>query len=164
MRLSPVISLLLLSSFTDCTQSANAVGEDEKLIREVRQKSNDAIAKQDTVALAGTWTNDFHIISSRNFEISGLENNRHNFAKEFAIKKEILYVRTTSKVEVFADWEMASENGTWIGQWQEPDGLVKFTGTYFAKWHKVEGQWKIRAEIFVPLSCSGSAFCEKKPL
>ena len=115
------------------------------------------------MALAETWTSDYHIISSRNFEINGLVNNRHLFAKEFSNKKEILYVRTTNNVEVFTDWNMASENGTWTGQWLEPDGLVKFTGTYFAKWHKVNREWKIRAEIFAPLTCKGSLFCEKKP-
>ncbi len=164
MRLSLVIYLLLLSSFTHCTQPTKIIGKDEKLILEARLKSNDAIAKQDTIALAEIWTSDYHIISSRNFEISGMENNRHNFAKEFSNKKEVLYVRTTTTVEVFADWNMASENGTWTGQWREADGLVKFSGTYFAKWHKINGEWKIRAEIFVPLLCEGSEFCNKNPI
>ena len=154
--------VILVGIFVQCSENKN-VSTDEKLIREARQRSNDAIAKQDTLALAEVWTSDYHIISSRNYEISGMENNRHNFAKEFASKKELLYVRTTNEVEVFANWNMASEQGTWTGQWLEPDGLVKLTGTYFAKWHKVDDQWKIRAEIFVPLSCTGSSFCEKKP-
>lgn len=164
MKSTLISCLLLFLLFTRCTQPVNDVKEDETLIRSVRQKSNDAIARQDTVALAETWTTDYHIISSRNFEISGMENNRHNFAREFATKKELLYVRTTGNLELFTDWNMASESGTWTGQWREPDGLVKFSGTYLAKWHKVGGQWKIRAEIFVPLSCSGSSFCEKKPI
>ncbi len=154
--------LLILSFFIGCIQSKTHDGEDENLIREARLRSNNAIARQDTTSLAEIWTSDYHIISSRNFEISGMENNRHSFAREFASKKEILYVRTTNKVEVFAKWKMASEQGTWTGQWLEPDGLVKFKGTYLAKWHKVNDQWKIRAEIFVPLSCTGSYFCEKK--
>ncbi len=163
MRLAVPSYMILLFFFGQCTESKNIASEDEKLIRQARLKSNDAIAQQDTIALAEVWTNDFHIISSRNFEISGSENNRHNFAKEFASKKELLYVRTTTKVEVFAHWNMASENGTWTGQWLEQDGLVKLSGTYLAKWHKINDQWKIRAEIFVPLTCTGSSFCEKKP-
>jgi len=163
MRFALTSHLLLLALFIQCTQRNNDASVDEKLIREARQKSNDAIARQDTTALAEIWTPDYHIISSRNFEISGSVNNRHNFAKEFSIKKEILYIRTTDKVEVFPDWNMASETGTWTGQWLEPDGLVRFTGTYLAKWHKINDQWKIRAEIFVPLSCGGSSFCDKKP-
>jgi ketosteroid isomerase-like protein len=163
MRIALISYLFLPFLLTQCTQSSNT-GEDEKLIRDARIRSNEAIAKQDTTALAEIWTSDFHIISSRNFEVSGMENNRHNFAKEFASKKELLYVRTANKVEVFANWNMASEQGTWTGQWPEPDGLVKLTGTYLAKWHKVNDRWKIRAEIFVPLTCTGSSFCEKKPL
>jgi ketosteroid isomerase-like protein len=147
-----------------CAQRNNTTSEDEKLIREARQRSNKAIAQQDTTALGEVWTSDYHIISSRNFEISGRENNRDHFAKEFSSKKELIYVRTSNKIEVFAHWNMASETGTWTGQWQEPDGLVKLSGTYLAKWHKVNGEWKIRAEIFVPLTCSDSSFCDKIPI
>jgi len=161
--LKKVSFILFVACSMQCTPSNNNAGKDEKLIREARQRSNVAIAKQDTTALAEVWTSDYHIISSRNFEISGMENNRHNFALEFASKKELLYVRTTNKVDVFANWKMASEQGTWTGQWEEPDGLVKLTGTYVAKWHKINDQWKIRAEIFIPLSCSGSSFCNKIP-
>jgi ketosteroid isomerase-like protein len=163
MRHAMIGYLLLLFFFAQCTESKNTASEDEKFIRQARLKSNEAIAQQDTTALGDVWTNDYHIISSRNFEISGMENNRHNFAKEFASKKELLYVRTTTNVQVFANWNMASEQGTWIGQWREPDGLVKLSGTYLAKWHKVNDNWKIRAEIFVPLACTGSTFCEEKP-
>ncbi len=162
-QLKYILFILFLSCSIQCTENKNAWGEDEKLIREARQQSNDAIKHQDTTAVAEVWTSDYHIISSRNFEISGMENNRHNFAKEFASKKELLYMRTTHKVEVFANWNMASEQGTWTGQWREPDGLVQLKGTYLAKWHKMNDQWKIRAEIFVPLSCTGSSFCEKTP-
>jgi ketosteroid isomerase-like protein len=155
--------LLLFLFFVQCSDNKDTASEDEELIHQARLKSNDAIARQDTTALAEVWTNDYHLISSRNFEISGMKNNRHYFAKEFASKKKLLYVRTTTKVEVFVNWNMASENGTWTGEWLEPDGLVKLTGTYFAKWHKINNEWKIRAEIFVPLSCTGSSFCKKKP-
>jgi ketosteroid isomerase-like protein len=164
MRLSLTSCLLLLSLCIQCTPSKKTASEDEILIREARIRSNEAIAQHDTIALGEVWTTDYHIISSRNFEISGMENNRHNFAKEFGSKKELLYVRTAIKVEVFPNWNMASETGTWTGQWQEPDGLVKLSGTYLAKWHKLNDQWKIRAEIFVPLSCTGSSFCETKPI
>jgi hypothetical protein len=58
---------------------------------------------------------------------------------------------------------MAAENGEWIGRWQEADAEIIIKGTYYAKWHKVNDKWKIRAEIFVPLSCEGSKFCGIKP-
>jgi ketosteroid isomerase-like protein len=162
-KLKHLSILLLLVISTQCKEAGNPATESEKSIRLAREKSNAAIARQDTIALAEIWTNDYHIITSRNFEVSGSDNNRNSFASEFASKKELLYVRTPGNIDVFEPWNMASERGTWTGQWLEPDGLVELSGTYFAKWHKINDQWKIRAEIFVPLSCSGSSFCTKTP-
>ena len=136
---------------------------DELLIRKARILSNEAIAKKDTNAIADIWTEDYHLISSRNFEESGKEKNLHFFAKDITSKDNKNYIRTTLSIEVFPLWNMAAESGEWIGRWQEADGEIILKGTYYAKWHKVNDQWKIRAEIFVPLSCSGSKFCDVKP-
>lgn len=154
----------LLWLIAACQSGKKPAGPDAQLIRAARARSNAAIAAADTLALAKEWTADYHLISSRNSEVAGLEKNRHLFALEFSTKKEVLYVRSPRKVEVFPQWGMASEEGVWTGRWREPDGMVRLRGTYLAKWHRLDGQWKIRAEIFVPLSCEGSAFCEKNPL
>lgn len=147
----------------NCAPPRPIISEDEKQIRETRQLSNEAIAKHDSVSIANYWTQHFHVISSRNFEIVGREANRQFFAGDFKTKKGIKYVRTTEKVDLFKEWNMACESGTWVGEWQEEDGNVKLTGSYYAKWHKIDSQWKIRAEIFTPLSCNGSKFCTKNP-
>jgi ketosteroid isomerase-like protein len=134
---------------------------DEKAIREARIKSNQAIAAKDTAALAKYWAEDFHVITSRNSEVSGRLKNQVAFAAEFDAGK--LFVRTPKKIDVFSDWKMASEQGEWVGQWNAKDGPVEISGTYFAKWHKLNEQWLIRAEIFVPLKCTGGSFCADAP-
>jgi len=159
---SPVL-LILLGVLLSCGPAKYLTKADEASIRQARQESNRGIATKDTIAIARYWAEDYHLVSSRNSEVAGLAKNRHLFATELYSKKEVLYVRTTQQVSLFPTWNMAAENGTWTGQWREPDGLVQLKGTYYAKWHKVDGTWKIRAEIFVPLSCTGSAFCDKKP-
>jgi hypothetical protein len=88
---------------------------------------------------------------------------RQSFAQEFKLKPDVVYIRTPVTIQVYENWDMASEIGTWTGQWKEPDGLVKLTGTYYAKWHKLNSVWKIRAEIFTPLTCDGSKLCDQKP-
>ncbi len=142
---------------------AEAQSSDNQQIRELRKQYNEAIAKHDSTAITKFLTNDFHVISSRNAEIRGSDANQKFLAQEFKMKKDVVYVRTSKTIEIFEDWNMASETGTWTGQWQEPDGQVKLFGTYYAKWHKVSGVWKIRAKIFTPLGCSGSKFCHTKP-
>ena len=136
---------------------------DELAIRATRDESNRAIANHDTAAIAKSWTVDYHIVSSRNNETSGRKANSDRLAAEFASKPDVIYIRTPDSIKVFEDWSMASETGTWVGRWTEEGESAELSGTYFAKWHKVEGQWFIRAEIFVPLKCKGK-FCSKSPI
>lgn len=147
-----------------CKQSDMQTSTEETLIREARTKSNEAIAAHDAKAMASFWTSDFHIITSRNSEMSGKNTNRERMESEFSSKPDVLYVRTPQTVQVFEAWGMASENGTWVGSWTENGQKIELTGTYMAKWHKLDGSWLIRAEVFVPLTCSGGAYCDKSPI
>ena len=132
----------------------------EAQIRAARKRSNEAIAARDLDALADSWTEDVHVVTSRSAEASGREAERAAFEAQFRDRPDVLYVRTPERIEVFVAWRMASEAGTWEGRWTEPDGVVSIGGTYFAKWHRSEdGRWRIRAEIFVPTRCSGSSYC-----
>ena len=159
------IALILMMGCLFISISVNAQNQnttDEQLIRQARKRSNEAIAKKDSNALAEIWTDDYHVLTSRNVELSGREN-RHLFAEDFKSANSKVFVRTSTNVEIYPDWNMAAENGHWTGHWKEPDGEVNISGTYFAKWHKIGGLWKIRAEIFVPLHCTGSKYCHTKP-
>ncbi len=144
----------MLLALVSC-QPSGVPSEEVQAIRTARLEHNDAIARHDTVALGQYWTEDFHIISSRNAERSGRADNVTRFAAEFKAKPDIVYIRHTDKVDVFAEWKMASEQGHWEGRWTENGQPVEIHGTYFAKWHKVDGRWLIRGEIFVPLGCGG---------
>lgn len=133
----------------------------DKQIRIIRQQFNDAIARHDTTKPASFFTDDYTLISARNTEAKGKEGGRRALANAFRTQQNVVYVRTPTQIDVFAPWQMASETGRWTGTWQEPDGTVMLSGTYLAKWHLINGQWLIRAEVFTPLTCSGSSYCEK---
>jgi ketosteroid isomerase-like protein len=158
MRIIIYFSLLWLVMACNSTEQ-----QEIGFLKQLREGSNQAIAEKDTTAMASFWTDDVHVISSRNAEVSGKEKLRHLFAKEFAAKKNLLYIRTPENIRVFSDWGMASEEGHWTGYWDEPDGKVEISGRYFAKWHRLKEGWKIRSEVFVPLTCKGSAFCSTTP-
>ena len=71
--------------------------------------------------------------------------------------------RTPRKVSVFAPWNVAAEEGDWIGTWTEPDGSLRLGGSYQAQWRLIEGRWLIQGELFVPLHCEGGAYCLHHP-
>ena len=138
--------------------------EEEKIIRSLRQRSNEAIQFQDTTGITTVWGNDFEMLTSRNQQIKGIENNRRAFAKEFMTKPAVKYIRTPTEIKTFSQWRMASEYGNWQGSWTEPDGLVMIKGTYYAKWHFTGHEWKLRMEVFTAEACTGSKFCDQVPI
>jgi len=139
---------------------ANAQSTDEQQLRKIREKSNEAIAKHDTASLALYWLDDVHVLTSRSTSIAGKLTNQRSFQQEFQTKEKLLYVRTPTTVEVFPNWNMAAEYGKWTGTWTLNGSSVKISGSYYAKWHKLNGQWKIRSELYTPALCEGGEYCQ----
>jgi hypothetical protein len=50
---------------------------------------------------------------------------------------------------------LAWETGSWVGTWTTPEGPLRTGGRYAASWREVDGEWKIRSELFVTLFCEG---------
>ncbi len=143
-----------------CSPSAKMT-PDEREIRLVREASNAAIAAHDTTAMAKTLSVDYNVVTSRNAVSVGRSAMLQRFAAD---APDVIYIRTSEVIRVFPEWKMASETGTWVGRWKDGSDSIELSGTYFAKWHKVDGQWVIRAEIFTPLRCLGGQFCDRSPI
>ena len=122
-----------------------------------------AIAAHDAEALAETWMVDFTVVTSTGETRSGRAANRAAFAAQFASRPDVIYVRTPSEIELMPSWNVASERGTWTGQWTQSDGVTKIGGTYQAQWRKVNGAWLLQGELFVPTHCAGSSYCDRHP-
>lgn len=141
------------------------MSEADKAILAIREASNKALAAHDSVSLARTLTVDYNVVTSRN--ASSIERNimLSRLASDWSAKPDLVYRRNPERIEVFAEWKMASEIGTWVGTWTEPNGeKIRLSGNYYAKWHQEGGQWRIRAEIFTPLACEGGTYCASGPL
>ena len=103
------------------------------------------------------------MVTSNSITTVGRDANLQSFAEHFAARPDVRYRRTPSEVKVFAPWAMASEAGRWIGSWKDADGSITIGGPYFAKWRRVEGQWLVESEVYVPDQCSGGRYCQVSP-
>ncbi|MEZ5293904.1 MAG: nuclear transport factor 2 family protein [Vicinamibacterales bacterium] len=137
--------------------------DDAAAIRAARAASNAAIAAHDVAGIARHWLPDVHIVTSTSTQGTGPEVNGQRMAQQFQRRPDTVYVRTPSTIDVFGAWNVASERGEWTGRWTEPDGVVDVGGTYLAQWRKVDGTWRIQAELFVPTRCRGSKYCAGHP-
>ncbi|MEQ9425167.1 MAG: nuclear transport factor 2 family protein [Cyclobacteriaceae bacterium] len=155
--------LLLIALLISTIGRTQVPKNDIDLIKQARAASNQAIADHDAEKLAGFWMENYTIVTSRDNEKKGREINRKDIARHFEAIPDVIYIRTPNKIEVFEDWNMASENGEWVGRWTDGQDKIELSGSYYAKWHKVEGKWLMRAEVFTPLKCSGGSYCDKLP-
>ncbi|MGE0590130.1 MAG: DUF4440 domain-containing protein [Cyclobacteriaceae bacterium] len=157
--------LFVCSVLFACSEQkpVESMSTDETSIRDVRMRSNQAIADHDTLAVATAWTEDFLVISSTNSLAVGKEENRKLFVSIFSARPDVIYIRKTQKIDVMEEWGMASEEGTWEGRWTDGADKIEIEGTYYAKWHKIEGQWLIRTEVFSPTQCKGGSYCNNQP-
>jgi uncharacterized protein DUF4440 len=115
---------------------------------------------------------NFDFISTRlteNFTLIGPAGrfaNPQELAKFYANltkrRPDVTWTRTPESVEVNEEWNNASERGTWKEVWTEPDGQTVLTGNYQALWKRDKGKWLLDAEIFIPLNCMGSNYCQPK--
>jgi ketosteroid isomerase-like protein len=162
MRIAMLSAGLVLLSMAGTGSGAGAQ-TDEQVIRDVRARSNAAIAAHDVAGIARPWLNDVHVVTSTSVQGAGSQINQQRMAAQFKNRPDTIYVRTPATIDVYAPWEVASERGTWVGRWTEPDGKLEIGGTYLAQWRKVNGEWLIQAELYVPTHCRGSKYCSQRP-
>jgi ketosteroid isomerase-like protein len=159
----PAITRSGLEPMASPGSAAGPHNADEEMIREARARSNRAIAAHNIEAIAGVWMEDVHVVSSTSDQTAGRDLNRQRFTRQFANRPDTTYLRQPTAITVYAPWAVASERGEWTGRWTEPDGALEIGGTYLAQWRKVDGQWLIQAELYVPLRCNGRRYCAQRP-
>jgi ketosteroid isomerase-like protein len=143
----PLVALLFLLPCTSLAQSAaQAVGE----VRSARLAQNAAIAVHALDSVATFWTTDVVIVSSRGAVMRGKDTYRQAFAGDSVM----IYVRTPVRIEAASPWPLVWEEGTWVGQ-QGANGPTVIGGRYAAQWHRIDGRWLIRSELFVAVHCAG---------
>jgi uncharacterized protein (TIGR02246 family) len=145
-----MIAPLLLAAL-----AAAAAPGDEGAIRAARAQTNAAIAAHDVSRLASSFTDDVVLVSGAGEALIGKERMRAGFTAAFAVPGFVDYVRTPVTVTVASYGVRAAERGRWIGRWRTPAGETRRSGTYLAQWVRPEGQWRIRAELYVTLACEG---------
>ena len=132
---------------------------DQTAIRDARAAQNSAIAAGDLDRAASFWTEDVTVRRALGQALSGRDAARKALEPTAAPGSGLVYQRLTKDVEVSPKWPLAFETGTWEGHVGTLTGAVVIGGRFSAQWVKRGGQWLIRSEVFVALTCSGSG-CE----
>lgn len=139
------------------------VSKDQKAIEGARQTNNQAIKEHNAAGVAAAYLEDFFILTSTNGLFTGKETVQGIYQSVFNSREDVLFVRTPTAITVNTDWKMASENGNWIGTWIVDGEQIEVGGDYYAKWHQIDGIWKLRCEVYTQFDCSGDVVCNNRP-
>ena len=117
----------------------------ESAIRELRGRSNAAIARHDTAAAVSILRDDVRVIASSGDLFDGAPAMAAAFDRSFSDPAFVTYVREPQSIEIGG--ATAVEIGRWEGRWK----TRIIGGAYMARWQHEETGWRIVAELFVPL-------------
>jgi len=135
------LSFVLLLAFQQTDYKA-----DIETIKTSRTASNTAIGKHDIEGMAKYWLPDFTQTIGRGITTTGKDSIIAGWKKLFKTNKTVAYVRTPATITVGDNGIMAWETGTWTATNSYSKG-----GNYSAMWRKIDGNWKLQAELFVSL-------------
>jgi ketosteroid isomerase-like protein len=132
-------------------------GDDAAEIREARLRQNQAIAAHDLPGIEQAWDSTIVVTAGMGVAFRGAAIYRKAFEDEFAAFPNTRYERRPDTIEVSRVRPLAAERGIWVRNWTATSGKGEMRGTYMAMWRKTAGEWRIRSELFVLLTCTGPA-------
>ena len=141
------IFLFLLSFYQ--TFSQNPHNNDIAIIKSNRAASNDAIARHDVDGIAKFWLDDFVQVIGRGVYQTGKDSIIASWKALFSTNSQIGYIRNPEEITISDDDTLAWERGQWIGIHSYSKG-----GNYAAMWIKRNGNWMLKAELFVSLEAN----------
>jgi ketosteroid isomerase-like protein len=138
------IFLLLLPAQIVFAQQSKP--DDTAIIKTSRASSNAALARHDIDGMAKYWLPDFVQTIGRGTSLTGKDSIISAWKKLFSTNSTVLYVRSPVNITIGNNGIMAWETGTWTAKNSYSNG-----GNYSAMWRKIDGTWKLQAELFVSL-------------
>ena len=158
-----VLGIALVSSCSTVSRAIEAIATasaPEADIRDVRARSNRAIAAHDLETVIATLTSDVVVTGGNGGVTFGRDSVRAVFRRNFADTTFIDFLRTPDSITVStARPALAAEQGHWMGRFHTASGIEDIGGVYLAMWRRTDEGWRIRSELFVSLVCHGPRMC-----
>ena len=142
-------AVVCLSAAFAVAGSAAAAGAmvQEQLIRELDAKWVAAVAAKDVDAIARIYTVDGMFLAPNAPLVEGREGIAEAWAGLLGLPG-ISFTFEPTRIEVSASADLASDVGTFALAFDGEGGRVRDRGKYVLVWKKVNGAWKVLADIF----------------
>ena len=153
--------VVLLLGACATMQPSLASDPDEAAIRAARSRLNEALSKQQLAAMNEELVENVSVTGPA-WRTVGRDQLVQAYTRLISRRPDLVWIREPQAVRINASWLFASESGEWRESWREGGVFTELRGSYLALWRKVDGRWLLDAEVFVPLSCTGSSYCNSR--
>jgi len=133
-------------------------GSEKMAVSGGRHMMDEAFKSRDLAAL-GQRVSEHVSVTGPVFRTVGRDDLKSALLHLTAHRPDVEWTHLPDDIRVYAGWQVAFESGSWRETWRVPDGATEITGRYAALWVKSGTDWVLDAEVFVPLSCTGSDYC-----
>ena len=161
MQKMPWILAALLLGACATTQPSPSSDPDEVAIRAARGRLNEALARQQFATMNEELVDNVSMTGPV-WRTVGRDQLLQAYTRLTSRRPDLVWMRAPQAIRINANWLFASESGEWRESWREGGVFTELRGAYLALWRKVEGRWLLDAEVFVPLSCAGSSYCNPR--
>jgi hypothetical protein len=156
--LSMVVAALL--GVCAAVQASLASDSDEAAIRAARGRLNEALSKQQLASMNEELVENVSVTGPV-WRTVGRDQLLEKYTRLISKRPDLVWIREPQAVRIDSSWLLASESGDWRESWREEGVFTELRGQYLALWRKVDDHWRLDAEVFVPLSCTGSSYCNR---
>ena len=121
---------------------------DEDSIRAISKRWVQLVASRDTAAIGALFADDAVAFAPNAPAAKGPSAVAKSYGGLFRLGKDVKLTFEPSNVSVAQAGDMAVEHGTYQMSWVDAKGkTMKDHGNYVTAWKKVNGQWKVVADI-----------------
>ncbi len=125
------------------------------LIRALRAESNAGLAAKDVAAVCAAFAPKVRLITGGEL-FDGREAVTKAYADRLAATGALVSaLRTPGRIFVDRAGMNGSEPGRWRWVVKTAQGEAAFAGDYLAAWVKLDGQWRMTAELYAETGCTG---------
>jgi uncharacterized protein (TIGR02246 family) len=142
-----LLGLIFLGLSTFAQQKPADSKSDEQAIRTISMKWMDLTKKHDSAASAALFADNGVSYSMNQEPFVGPAAIKKHFDEEFAQNPKEVVDWSTEKVEVSASGDLAVEYGKFNVSGLGPNGTESDMGKYVTVYRKVNGSWKVTADI-----------------
>jgi uncharacterized protein (TIGR02246 family) len=152
--MSKLISFIILVMLTACSQQQAGkhkvdLNAEEQAIRAISMKWLESEKNNDAAASAALFADDGISYSANVEPAVGPAAIEESFVKSREKNPGLVVDWTTDRVEVAASGDLAVEYGSYKMSLPGPEGLKEDYGKYITVYRKMNGTWKVAADIGV---------------